>query len=164
MSQETNSPMPRRPASTVGIIVFTILGVSALICIGTCGILAWMFDSAGNALRGSGLALLANTFVLADDVVIDELGEPMTTEREVGIERGTMMIVDYTVKGPKGRGTVHAEFDNSDPHRMGRSTPTVLKVTLPSGKVVHPSTEFKFKRQRMDDTSVGRNDADGVTD
>jgi hypothetical protein len=61
--------------------------------------------------------------------------------------QGNKIVADFDVKGPKGTGKGHAEFEGADPNPQPGQPPKpgVITVTLPSGKVVNVSTTPKVE-------------------
>jgi hypothetical protein len=144
------------------LIIFAVLG---LICVGACGACWYIGQSVVTAAGGMVFAEGSMGFIRQDQAVKDELGEPLTQENAKWAMQGNKIVADFDVKGPKGTGKGHAEFEGADPNPQPGQAPKPGKitVTLPSGKVVdvslQPKVEFQNPPPDMPDEAGDGTDA-----
>jgi hypothetical protein len=92
--------------------------------------------SGGKAFAGAIMAAGGVAAMQEHPEVTDELGTPLTAENANFQVNGNTITVDFDVKGPKGTGKGHMEATSSDPNNPQAAKPGVIRVTLPSGKVI----------------------------
>jgi hypothetical protein len=162
-----NAPPPAKSGGNTMMIVLIVIGVLGLICVGACGACYYAINRGVTALGGMAFAEGSLVFIREDQQVKDELGEPLTQENAKWAMQGNKIVADFDVKGPKGVGKGHAEFEGADPNQQPgqQPKPGVITVTLPSGKVVNVSTtpKVEFNEPVMPD-EAGDTDGTDATD
>lgn len=164
-----NAPPPAKSGGGMStmMIVLIVLGVLGLVCVGACGVCSWGLMNAGKAFGGAVMAELAMVNIRQNAEVQGELGEDLTAENAKLDVRGQTTVVDFDVKGPNGTGKAHAEFAGGDPNNpTAPAKVNVIKVTLPSGKVVDVSTStapptFDMPTDAMPDDAGDAGETDG---
>jgi hypothetical protein len=159
------APPPAKSGGNTMMIVLIVIAVLGLICAGACGACYYAINQGVTALGGMAFAEGSLVFIREDQQVKDELGEPLTQENAKWTMQGNRIVADFDVKGPKGTGKGHAEFEGGDPNQQPgqQPKPGKITVTLPSGKVVdistEPNVEFQNPPIDMPDESGDGTDA-----
>lgn len=131
MSQSFETPPPGPPPQKSGMstlmIVLIVGGLLLLLCCGACG--GCMYFGAGEATKMRDVVMAK---VSVNQAVKDKLGEPL----EAGFPNFKMVnqnvTLDFSVTGPKGTGTVHAEGISG----ANGFEPNVITVTTSDNQVI----------------------------